>query len=88
MLFGHRRSRWWSHLVRHQSIDADATARTAKEFKVLYQKVSGTTPGSYTLDHSAATYVYDPKGRLRLSVGHAQGPEVYAHDLKELLEGK
>ena len=55
---------------------------------MLYQKVAGTTPGSYTLDHSAATFVYDPKGRLRLYVGHAQGPEVYVHDLRALLEGK
>jgi protein SCO1/2 len=65
--------------------DADATARTAKEFKILYQKVPGAAPGSYTMDHSAGTYVFDPQGRLRLYVSNAQGPDVFAHDLRELL---
>jgi protein SCO1/2 len=67
--------------------DADATARTAKEFKVIYQKVPGPTPGSYTMDHSAGSYVFDPKGRLRLFVSNGQGPDVFAHDLRELLRG-
>ena len=66
--------------------DADATARAAKEFKVLYQKQPGTTPGSYTMDHSAGTFIFDPQGRLRLYVGNAQGPQVFAHDLRELLK--
>ena len=65
--------------------DADATARTAKEFKVIYQKPPGTTPGSYTMDHSAGTYIFDPQGRLRLYVSNGQGPDVFAHDLRELL---
>jgi protein SCO1 len=64
--------------------DADATARTAKEFKVLYQKVAGPT-GNYTMDHSAGTYVFDPQGRLRLYVSNGQGPDVFVHDLRELL---
>ena len=66
--------------------DADATARAAKEFKVIYQKQPGTTPGSYSMDHSAGTYIYDPQGRLRLYVGHNQGTDVFAHDLRELLK--
>ena len=65
--------------------DADATASTAKEFKVIYQKQPGKTPGSYSMDHSAGTFVFDPQGRLRVYVGYGQGPEVFAHDLKELL---
>ena len=68
--------------------DADATARTAKEFKVIYQKVPGTTPGQYSMDHSAGTYIYDPQGRLRLYVGQAQGADVFAHDLKALLDAR
>ena len=67
--------------------DADATARTAKEFKIIYEKVPGPTPGSYTMDHSAGSYVFDPKGRLRLFVSNGQGPDVFAHDLRELLRG-
>ena len=67
--------------------DADATARTAKEFRIIYQKVPGPTPGSYTMDHSAGSYVFDPQGRLRLFVSNGQGPDVFAHDLRELLRG-
>ena len=65
--------------------DADATARTAKEFKILYQKAPGATPASYTMDHSAGTYVFDPQGRLRLYVSNGQGADVFAHDLAQLL---
>jgi hypothetical protein len=53
--------------------DAEATARTAKEFKILYQKQPGSTPERYTMDHSAGTYVFDPQGRLRLYVSYGQG---------------
>ena len=65
--------------------DADATARTAKEFKVLYEKRPGRTPESYTVDHSAGTFVFDPQGRLRLYVGNGQVADVFAHDIRELL---
>jgi protein SCO1/2 len=66
--------------------DAEQTARTAKEFKILYQKQPGSSAGSYTMDHSAGTFIFDPQGRLRLYVGLAQGPDVFAHDLHELLK--
>jgi protein SCO1 len=66
--------------------DAAATERTAKEFKIIYQKQPGATKGSYTMDHSAGTYIFDPQGRLRLYVSYGQGPEVFAHDLRELLK--
>ena len=65
--------------------DAEATARTAKEFKVLYQKQPGSTPGSYTMDHSAGTFIFDPEGRLRLYSGHGRDADAFAHDLRLLL---
>jgi len=65
--------------------DAEATARTAKEFKIVYQKQPGRTPDTYTMDHSAGTFVFDPAGRLRLYVGHGQDAELFEHDLRELL---
>jgi protein SCO1/2 len=68
--------------------DAEATARTAKEFKILYQKQPGRTPESYTVDHSAGTFVFDQQGRLRLYVGNGQGAEVFAHDIRELLHAQ
>jgi protein SCO1/2 len=60
-------------------------AKTAKEFRVFYQKVPGKTPGSYTLDHTAGSYVFDPQGRIRLFIRHGQGAEPIVHDLKILL---
>lgn len=65
--------------------DQAATDKVAKEFKVFYQKVPGKQPGSYTLDHTAGSYVFDPQGRIRLFVRHDQGPEPIVHDLKLLL---
>ncbi|MEK9775572.1 MAG: SCO family protein, partial [Quisquiliibacterium sp.] len=54
--------------------DAAATAKVAREFKIFYQKADGSAPGSYTMDHSAGTYAFDAKGRVRLFIkhGHAQ----------------
>ena len=66
----------------------EATATVAKEFKVFYQKVPGKSADSYTMDHTAASYVFDPQGRVRLFVRHGQGPEPIVHDLKALLAGK
>jgi len=65
--------------------DAEALARTAKEFKVVYQKQPGSTPTTYTMDHSAGAYVFDPQGRLRLYVSYGAGPDLFAHDIRELL---
>jgi protein SCO1/2 len=63
-----------------------ATDKVAKEFRVFYQKVPGKTPGSYTMDHTAGSYVFDPEGHIRLFVRHGQGPDPIAHDLKLLLK--
>jgi len=65
--------------------DAEATARTAKEFKVLYQKQPGKTEHSYTIDHSAGNFVYDRAGRVRLFVRHDMSVEDWVHDLRILL---
>lgn len=65
--------------------DAAETERVAKEFKVIYQKQPGQTPTTYTMDHSAGVFLFDPQGRLRLYARHGQGPDVFAHDLRELL---
>lgn len=67
--------------------DKAALERTAKEFKVVYQKQPGQTPGSYTMDHSAGAYLFDPQGRLRVYVSYGAGPDVFAHDLALLLRG-
>jgi protein SCO1/2 len=66
--------------------DAAATAATAKEFKIIYQKQPGPTPGTYSVDHSAGTYLFDPQGRLRVYESFSQGPDAFAHDIGELLK--
>jgi protein SCO1/2 len=67
--------------------DAEAIARTAREFKVFYQKSPGSSPQSYSVDHSSGTFVFDPAGRVRLLVSYGQGAEVFAHDIGQLLKG-
>ncbi len=66
--------------------DDVALEKVTKDFKIYYKKVPGVSPGSYTIDHTAGSYAFDPDGRLRLYIKHAQGPETLAHDLKELLK--
>jgi protein SCO1/2 len=63
----------------------EQTAAVAKEFKVFYAKVPGKTKDSYTVDHTAGSYVFDKTGKLRLFVHHGLGPEPIVHDLKLLL---
>ena len=57
----------------------------AKDFKIYYKKVDGTTPTSYSMDHSAGSYLYDPQGRLRLYHRHGSGTEALTEDVRLLL---
>ena len=66
----------------------DALAALAKDFKIYYKKVDGKTPTSYSMDHTAASYVYDPQGRLRLYARYGIGPQAMADDIRLLLKGK
>jgi protein SCO1 len=66
--------------------DEAGLEKVAKDFRIYYKKVPGSKPGSYTMDHSAGSYVFDQNGQLRLYIKHAQGPEVLAHDLKAILQ--
>ncbi|MBT8514870.1 SCO family protein [Polynucleobacter paneuropaeus] len=66
--------------------DEAALEKVTRDFKIYYKKVPSLSPGSYTIDHTAGSYVFDPEGHLRLYIKHAQGPETLAHDLKELLK--
>lgn len=68
--------------------DAQTIAQTAQAFRVFYKKQPGSTPTTYTVDHTAGSYVYDPQGRLRLYIKHGEKPEVIAKDLKLLIAGK
>jgi len=66
--------------------DEAGLEKVAKDFRIYYKKVPGSKPGSYTMDHSAGSYVFDQNGQLRLYIKHAQGPEVLAHDLRAILQ--
>jgi protein SCO1/2 len=61
-------------------------AALAKDFKAYYKKVEGRTPTSYTMDHSAGSYVFDPQGRIRLFTRHGMGAKALAGDLSQLLK--
>ncbi len=65
----------------------EALAQLARDFKIYYKKVDGQTPSSYTMDHSAASYLYDPKGRLRLFSRFGSKPEDVTEDVRLLLGG-
>lgn len=64
----------------------DKLVQLAKDYKVYYKKVDGKTPTSYTMDHSAGSYVYDTKGQLRLFTRYGTGPKVLADDIAQLLK--
>ena len=63
----------------------EETLATAKAFKVFYAKVPGTSEANYTVDHTAASYVFDPQGRVRLFTRYGTGAEALTQDLKALL---
>lgn len=60
----------------------------AKDFKVYYKKVEGKTPTSYSMDHTAGSYVYDPAGRLRLFTRYGSGADVLTGDIRLLLAAR
>jgi protein SCO1/2 len=63
----------------------EETKAVAKHFKVFYAKVPGKTEGSYTVDHTAGSYVFDTQGRVRLFTRYGTGSAALVHDLKLLL---
>ena len=65
--------------------DAAQTERVAKDFKVYYEKRAGKSPGEYSVDHSAQSYVFDPQGKLRLYVRQDRIAEDLVPDLRILL---
>ncbi|MDG5978355.1 electron transport protein SCO1/SenC [Hydrogenophaga taeniospiralis CCUG 15921] len=64
----------------------DALPALAKSFRIYYKKVDGKTPTSYTMDHSAGSYVYDTQGRVRLYTRYGSGAQALASDVKKLLD--
>jgi protein SCO1/2 len=61
-------------------------AAMAKDYKAYYKKVDGKTPTSYSMDHSAASYIYDTQGRLRLYARYGAGVAPMVADVQALLK--
>ena len=61
-------------------------AAVAKDFKIYYKRVDGQTPTSYTMAHSAGSYVYDTAGRLRVYHRYGSGAQSLAADVRALLD--
>ena len=66
--------------------DNAATEKVAKDFKITVRKAAGKTPDTYTVDHSAASLVFDPKGNLRLFINYGMGADKIAPDIKKLIQ--
>ena len=66
----------------------DETKAVAKEFKVFFAKAPGKTETSYTVDHTAGSYVFDAQGRVRLFTRYGSGAQALTDDLKILLAEK
>jgi len=64
--------------------DLAATQRVAKEFKIYFEKRKQGE--SYTIDHSAQSYVIDAQGRLRLLVRYDRLAQDLPDDLRAILK--
>ncbi len=64
----------------------EALPALTKEFKIYYKKVPGSTPTSYTMDHSAGSYVFDTQGKVRLYARYNSGAKAMAADIAQLLQ--
>jgi protein SCO1/2 len=60
--------------------------KVTKDFKIYHKKVDGKTPTSYTMDHSAGSYTFDPQGQIRLYNRYGSGAAALAEDVKILLK--
>lgn len=64
----------------------EALPDLARNFKIYYKKVDGKTPTSYTMDHSAGSFIYDTRGQLRLYTRYGSGAKSLATDIAVLLK--
>jgi protein SCO1/2 len=64
--------------------EASQIKATADEFRVYFKKVP--TGSSYTMDHTALTYLFDREGRIRVALRHEQTADDFAADVRRLLQ--
>ena len=63
----------------------DEIAAVARAFRVYYRKVPGATPESYSMDHSAFTYLANDRGRVIKLFGHDTEAGAMAAEIRRLL---
>ena len=63
-------------------------AAVAKNFRVYYRKVPGNSPDSYTMDHSAFTFLANDRGTVVKLFGHDTSAEKMAEGIRQLLGRK
>jgi len=68
--------------------DETQTKQIIKDFKLIVEKVPGKTPETYTIDHTAGTYLFDPQGRVRLFASQSLDPALLTDDIRALLAEK
>lgn len=66
----------------------EETKALAKQFKVFYAKVPGKAAGNYTIDHTAASFIFDAQGKVRVYSRYGSGAEALKNDLRLLLDGR
>jgi protein SCO1/2 len=66
---------------------AEQIATVARQYGASYMKQKANTEGQYTVDHSSATYIIDPEGKLAVSLPHASTPEQIIATIRPLLVG-
>ena len=64
----------------------EQTAAAAKAYRVYYKAV-GDGP-NYSVDHSTAIYLMDPKGRFDRVIAYSLPPEEIARQIKDAMEGR
>lgn len=64
--------------------DTTATEQATKAFNIKYEK-RPTKSGSYTVDHSAGTFLISPSGNTILLSPFAQHPDTLLQDIRLLL---
>ncbi|WP_310737554.1 SCO family protein [Inhella gelatinilytica] len=65
----------------------EALPALAQEFKVFFAKVPRKGADGYSVDHTAASFLFDDKGRIRVYLPYGKPPQALDHDLQQLLKG-
>src|SRR5260364_23744 len=78
----------WAELQRAARRRSRRIEKSDAGFSRALRQNPGAQSGEYEMEHTAASYVFDPRGRLRLYVLYGQRPESWLHDLRLLLKEK